>query len=381
MPTRVAIVGGGPAGLTLARILQRHGLEAAVFEREDSPDARTQGGSLDLHPRSGQRALDLAGLTEGFRALARPEGEAVTIVDPSGTVLLRRTPRRPGGRPEIDRSALRALLLDSLTDGTVRWGVRIGDPEALLTEGFDLVVGADGARSAVRRVLNGVEPDRLHTVAELGIPDADRTHPELAALVGPGSLWGLGSNQNLNAKREGGGRIRVTCWPGDLGGATPGKRGLIARYSQWSPRLTALIEAADDEPVWRELHTTPVGMRWTRHPSITLVGDAAHLMPPVGEGANQAMLDAALLALAVVEHEADPSAAIAAYEDEMFRRTKPVALESRWIQSLFLSPTAARDTVDLFRLRPLGVVRALISRRRVARASRYHPTGSGLPSS
>src|SRR5690349_15508658 len=129
---RIAIAGGGLGGLTLARILHRHGIEAVVYEREADRAARAQGGSLDLHPESGQRALADAGLVDRFRSVARPEGEEHRILDPTGRTLVHHRPD-PGsfsasggtGRPEIDRRALRDLLLDSLPGDTVAWQHRL----------------------------------------------------------------------------------------------------------------------------------------------------------------------------------------------------------------------------------------------------------------
>lgn len=113
---RLAIVGAGLGGLTLARVLHVHGIGSVVFEGETSPDARTQGGTLDIHPESGQLALREAGLNAEFHALVRPEGEDLRIADRTGLVLVDKiTPDdAPRRRPEIDRAALRRILLDSL---------------------------------------------------------------------------------------------------------------------------------------------------------------------------------------------------------------------------------------------------------------------------
>ena len=85
-PLSVAIVGGGPGGLTLARILQRNGINPTVFEREASVNERSQGGTLDLHHESGLKALKDAGLMEEFKAHARFEGDALRILDKTGKV-------------------------------------------------------------------------------------------------------------------------------------------------------------------------------------------------------------------------------------------------------------------------------------------------------
>ena len=136
---RIAIAGGGLGGLTLARILQQHGLDAVVYEREAGRSARPQGGALDLHPESGQRALAEAGLSGRFRSRARPEGEEHRILDPTGRTLVHHRPQ-PGsfsGRPEIDRSALRDLLLDSLPGDAVVWRHQLVAATPDLTEAGD----------------------------------------------------------------------------------------------------------------------------------------------------------------------------------------------------------------------------------------------------
>ncbi|BCJ57000.1 FAD-dependent oxidoreductase [Micromonospora endophytica] len=366
---RIAIAGGGLGGLTLARILHRHGIDPVVYEREASRSARGQGGSLDLHPESGQKALAEAGLAGRFRSAARPEGEEHRILDPAGRLLVHHKPQ-PGsfaGRPEIDRSVLRDLLLDSLPGDTVAWRHRLVAATPRPGGGFgltfhdgqradcDILVGADGARSVVRPLLTDVQPAYVSTVVELSISDADRCHPDLAELVGPGNLWCVGVNQILSAQRLGDGSIRVGisvhAEDRDLDGYRS-KRTLREMFDGWNARLTALIEAADGGPRPHRIEAMPAGTRWAHQPGITLIGDAAHLMPPVGEGANQAMLDAAELAGALAANPAEPDSAIRAYEAAMFHRAEQVAEMSARVQAMMLSPTAADDIVRFFTLRP-----------------------------
>ena len=69
---RIVIIGAGPGGLTLARILQQRGVKSAIYESEESANARNQGGSLDLHEDTGQSALRACGLIVEFKKLSRP---------------------------------------------------------------------------------------------------------------------------------------------------------------------------------------------------------------------------------------------------------------------------------------------------------------------
>src|SRR5205814_5080250 len=103
---------------------------------------------------------------------------------------------------------------------------------------------------------------------------------------------------------------------------------VAAEFDGWAPELTALITDGDTAPVLRPLYTLPIGHRWARVPGVTLVGDAAHVMPANGEGANLAMLDGAELGLAFAAHPGAVEAALAEYEEAMFPRSTKVGAES-----------------------------------------------------
>ncbi|MEU5764335.1 NAD(P)/FAD-dependent oxidoreductase [Streptomyces asoensis] len=369
MTTPVTIIGAGLGGLTLARALHVHGIRATVYEAEPAPGARRQGGLLDLHPRSGQAALEATGLLEEFRELVLPGREAYRVMDHAGNLLLDLPDTGTGERPEVPRGALRQMLLDSLPAGTVRWGHKATAVRTLAdgrhqvdfagraTVVTDLLVGADGAWSRVRPLLSDAAPHYFGVCSvETFLFDAETRHPASAEAVGAGSLFALAPGRGMLAHRESGGTLHTYAQlrkPQDwfAGLDTTDSAALTARVAKefdgWAPRLTALITESDTPPALRPVFTLPPGHRWDRVRGVTLLGDAAHLRAPNGEGANSAMQDGAELGRALAAHPGDTEAALAAHEEAMYARAADVEAADDGFYRLMIDEHAPHSVLAL----------------------------------
>jgi 2-polyprenyl-6-methoxyphenol hydroxylase-like FAD-dependent oxidoreductase len=369
MTTPVTIVGAGLGGLTLARVLCQHGIPATIYEADTSAGTRTQGGQLDIHEEDGQAALAAAGLTAEFRAIIHEGAEASRALDPRGNVLLDDPADGGAGRPEVLRGDLRRILLRSLPAETIQWGHKVtevkplgdGRHELTFTDGStvisSLLVGADGAWSKIRPLLSDATPEYVGTTfIETYLYDADERHPATARLVGNGAMYALTPGQGIVAHREAGNILhtyvelnRSAEWVAgiDFADATAAAARVAAEFDGWAPELIALITDGQTAPIPRMIYTLPDGHRWNRVPGVTLLGDAAHLMPPSGDGANLAMFDGAELGQAIVTHADDLEAALAGYEKALFPRSESFATEAHHILDLCLGDRAPYGLIDL----------------------------------
>ena len=370
MKTPVAIIGAGLGGLTLARVLHVHGIAATIYEAEASTNTRGQGGMLDIHEDSGQLALRAAGLHEKFRGIIHPGGQATRVLNKEGKVLLDEADDGTGGRPEVPRGLLRRLLLDSLPIGTVRWGHKltaVGSPSTgrrVLnfangsTVTTDLLVGADGAWSRVRPLLSEAVPAYTGmTFIETWLFDGDTRHPASARAVGGGSLFALAPGRAIQAHREPGGVLHAYValkkpkdWIARIDFSDPAAaRSRVAEeFDGWAAELRALITESDVDPVPRPIHALPVGHRWDRAPGVTLLGDAAHLMPPSGEGANLAMCDGAELGAAIAANPDDVGGALLAHEKDLFARSATESAEANRMLQVLYGDHAPQSLIDFF---------------------------------
>lgn len=358
MSPSIAIVGCGPAGLTLARLLQLSPtkLDLTLYEGDASATSRDrQGGSLDLHTDTGLKALKAMNLMDAAAPFLRYEGEELVFADRNGCELIHIKTAVPVGErssaPEIDREKLRDLLLEAVGPENVRWGKHLkrvdGDTGKLefadgSVEGpFDLVVGADGAWSKVRHVLTDDRP-RYSGIcgiqAHIERPNED--YPEISKAVGRGSYFAFGGGRAMMSQRMSNEDIKVAFWmkrdasyldelsSGDKIDEDTVKPKLKVEFKDWAPLYQERLRTCHLDTKWK-LWELPVGSTWKHRAGFTMVGDAAHLCTPfAGLGVNAAMKDSLELAELIIDSVQKGSnsidVAVEKYEIAMFPRAKRV---------------------------------------------------------
>ncbi|GAB3919922.1 FAD-dependent oxidoreductase [Larkinella terrae] len=341
---RVAIIGAGPVGLTMARLLQLEDISVTVYERDKDEFARIWGGTLDLHKNSGQEALTKAGLLERYFDLARPMGR--TLADQHGKVLFTRkpTPENQHDNPEISRNDLRKMLLGSLASQTVIWdrkltGLDERDGQWILhfdtkpDATADLVIGANGGMSRLRNFVTDAQVEETGTFIIQGeVPEPATACPAFFQLCDGNILMSSYRGNSLVANPYNNGALtygilfrRPGEWVNekafDFRNLADIRKFLSGRFSDWDDRYRQLFDSTAFF-VGLPTRILPLDKPWKakRPLPITLIGDAAHLMPPfAGEGVNTGLVDACVLAEALTngKHETIV-AAVESYEQKMF---------------------------------------------------------------
>ncbi|MDH6677841.1 2-polyprenyl-6-methoxyphenol hydroxylase-like FAD-dependent oxidoreductase [Rhodococcus sp. LBL1] len=347
---RVGIVGAGIGGLCTAIGLQRAGANVTVFERAD--ELRPGGSGLSVFA-NGVRALDALGVGDQFRSITsaetrelrggqrRPDGTWLATI-PSGAVTELRV---------VDRADLHRLLSSALEPGTVHLAARVtaATPDGVLhireaggrerIEHFDVVVAADGLRSAIRA---GWRSDPGVRYAGYAAWRAITSTP--ADLSGEaGETWGTGLRFGIAPLADG----RVYWFAVATMPEHEQVEDEFARVQQlfggWHAPIPRLLDATAPDAV----HRLPINELAGRLPSfrqgrVLLLGDAAHAMTPnLGQGGGQAMEDAATLAALLRTLAPQPTpdrteleTALTRYDRLRRPRTQKIAQRSRAIGTL-----------------------------------------------
>lgn len=359
----VAIVGGGMGGLLLARLLQLQNINVKVYERDLNSKVRVQGSPLDLHDDSGLIAMEKGGLLDEFYKNIRPNASKARIVNQnlelkfdehSITKISTEEIINPSKdslqdiskpRPEIDRSELRAILLHSLRTETMVWdsqflsmekennGWRLFFKNGINTYA-DLVIGADGANSKIRHYVSTLKPIYSGiTMIEGTIYNAKKNAPNLFEFSKGGKVLALGNEQTIMYGTKGDGSLMFLLsskilenWisENDLDFKDNQKifEWFKEVYQDWSSDWHELFMSDELYFIPRPQYYFSQNQSWETQENVTIIGDAAHRMPPfAGKGANLAMLDAVELADFLTNNQfSDLKTAISHFEKRMLER-------------------------------------------------------------
>ncbi|TVY86893.1 Monooxygenase, partial [Lachnellula willkommii] len=304
--------------------------------------------------------------------------EQTIVADKSGRIWYQDN-NQTGDRPEISRNALTYLLLSTLPQDLIRWNTKVlsvtpgAERKWKVTFGnkqqdeFDEIVGADGAWSKARDAIPGASKPFYSGASYLTftVRNLSTNYPSLDALLGNGSYSAFGEHKAVISQRGAMGSARLylmmsipsSSYFSDSGldSLPPAelKKKLLGEedfFESWGDELKELIaagcDAVEDKMEARPLYMHPIGDSWTHTPGITLIGDAAHLMTPSGEGVNCAMLDALELSEAIissVESEGGLDEAVKAFEEKMRKRSKELTEDADQMKKIMLEDKNAPE--------------------------------------
>jgi 2-polyprenyl-6-methoxyphenol hydroxylase-like FAD-dependent oxidoreductase len=309
---KVAILGAGPVGLAFARLLQQEGVNVKVYERDVNEHFRIKGGTLDLLKDMGQLVFEKAGLLSAYLDNARPT--ARRIADMNGHII---QILPSSDNPEIDRNDLRRILLQSLQSGSVVWNrkfVSLEDQNGTLllhfengsVETADVVVGANGIMSNLRKMITPIPTRYTGTVTITGeVSDYETSCPNFKKIAEEDKIITKDERVFFLSQPKANGELyyyvcfrQPESWIRDNDLNSKNNKQISNFLNElcanWNMAYKELF-AATGEFTLLPLYQVPLE-NWQAHKNITLIGDAAHGMPPyAGVGVNTGLLDALYL--------------------------------------------------------------------------------------
>ena len=367
---QVAIIGGGMGGLMLARLLQLQNSIVKVYERDLNSEVRVQGSPLDLHEDSGLIAMTQAELLNEFYKNVRPNASKARIVNQNFELKFDEHTIQKGisqtnsennqdslqdiskPRPEIDRSVLRNILLNSLSPDSIVWDSQFISMEKEndgwrvhfkngTTVYADLVIASDGANSKVRPYISTEKPIYSGiTMIEGTIYNAKENAPNLFEFSKGGKVLAFGKEQTIMYGTKGDGSLMFLLsskisenWIVennlDFKNNVQIFKWFKEVYQDWCSEWDEFFKSTELYFILRPQYYFPFSQSWETQENLTMIGDAAHRMPPfAGKGANLALLDAVELADCLTDNQfSDIKTAISYFEKRMLQRAA-IALEN-----------------------------------------------------
>lgn len=388
---QVAIIGGGMGGLLLARLLQMQNVNVKVYERDQNEEVRVQGSPLDLHEDSGLKAMKQADLLNEFYAKVRPNASKARIVNKDfelkfdehsiqKNVLELNSNSNKNSlqdiskpRPEIDRSELRNILIQSLLPETIIWNSHFLSMEKQ-KNGWrlhfknetsfyaDLVIAADGANSKVRSYFNAEKPIYSGiTMLEGTIYNAKENAPNLFEFSKGGKVMAFGNEQTIMYGTKGDGSLMFLLsskipenWISesklDFKNNSEVFDWFKEVYKEWSPKWDELLLSKELYFIPRPQYYFSFNQTWKTQDNLTMIGDAAHRMPPfAGKGANLAMWDALELSESLTRNQfEDLKTAISYFEKRMLERAAEATKDTLKNGEQLHSKDALENLVAIF---------------------------------
>ena len=363
---RILIAGAGIGGLTAALTLLRQGFDVAVYER--SSQLEEVGAGIQIGS-NGTKVLYALGLGTALEKVAfKPQAAEMRLGD-SGRVIFSLplgdsiAKRYHSPYLNIHRADLHRILVDAIYAQAPN-AIHLGDEVKALeqtTTGVtlhflngktvhgDVLIGADGVRSMIRKELFDIEDGHFTGMAAWRMTVPSHRLPK--NLVPPNATVWVGAHKHVVTYYLRGGElvnlvgvVEQADWPYDGWTCRGSKTDILAAYEGWHPTIRRIMEAGDEGEYYQwALRDLPPLSHWSQG-RVTLLGDACHpMLPFMAQGAVMAIEDAWVLATKLAAQPKNIPLALQQYEDARKPRTAKVQAAARRNGKLYHQPTTSKQ--------------------------------------